>query len=270
MASYDYDIANLALARLGQGQIVSLAQAGRDAEVCNLFYTQNRDYCLGLTDWVATTSKVHMIRAGKISISDITAAEPPVLTCTGHVFVTGDLITVEDALGMTEINDGIYVVDAYTSLTVTLHDTEGVDVVGTGWTAYTSSGYAYRHPGNNWEYIYDLPSGCLKVLGLMDENFGESDSYEWERQKDLIYCDVDYAAVKYLPKESTVTTYDNDLVELMAARLAWLICPRVSNDKSLKTTLNQEWLAIAGRGQMTNAEGSQNDERSEDLWINAR
>ncbi len=270
MASYDYDIANLALARLGQGVITSLAQAGRDAEVCNLFYAQNRDYCLNVADWVAVTSKVHMARAGMISISSISAAEPPVLTCTGHLFVSGDLVTVEDALGMTEINGGVYVVNTYTSTTITLYDTEGEMVVGTGWTAYTSQGYAYRHPGNDWEYVYDLPSSCLKVLCVMDDNFGESESYEWKREKDMLYCDVDYAAVKYLPQETDVTKFDEDLVELMAARLAWLICPRISNDQSLRQILNNEWLAIAGRGQMTNAEGAMNDERSEDLWVNAR
>ena len=270
MATNDYDIANLALARLGQGQITSLGQAGRDAEVCNLFYAQNRDYCLGASDWVAVTSKVHMARAGKVSISKATAAEPVVLTCTGHLFVTGDLVTVEDALGMTQLNDGVYVVNAYTSITIALYTTEGAKTSGTLYSAYTSQGFAYRHPGNDWGYIYDLPSGCLKVLGVLSEVLGESEEYTWKREKDLLYCDVDYAAVKYLAQQTDVSKFDEDLVELMAARLAWLVCPRISNDQTLRGTLNNEWMAILGRGQMTNAEGSQNDGIGESLWINAR
>lgn len=270
MASYDYDIANLALARLGQGQITSLGQAGRDAEICNLFYSQNRDYCLGAADWVAVTARAHMVRSGKISITSATAAEPVVLTCTGHLFVTGDLVTVEDALGMTELNDGVFAVNAYTSTTITLYTTEGAKTSGTLYTAYTSQGYAYRHPGNDWEYVYDLPSGCLKVLGVLSEEFGESDAYIWKREKDILYCDVDYAAVKYLAQETDVAKFDEDLVELVAARLAWLICPRISNDQTLRGTLNQEWLGILGRAQMTNADGSQGDGPGEALWINAR
>ena len=270
MATNDYDIANLALARLGQGTITSLAQAGRDAEVCNLFYSQNRDYCLNVADWVAVTNKVHMARAGKISISSATAAEPPELTCTGHVFVDGDLITVEDALGMTQMNGGVYVVTAYTSTTITLYDTEGEAVDGSGWSAYTSQGFAYRHPGIDRAFVYDLPSGCLKVLTLLSENFGESETYTWTREKDLLYCDVEYAGVKYLSQQTDVSLFDEDLVELMAARLAWLICPRICNDQTLRNTLNNEWMAIAGRGQMTNAEGSQNDAQGESLWVNAR
>ena len=108
------------------------------------------------------------------------------------------------------------------------------------------------------------------LFANLSENFGESETYTWTREKDLLYCDVEYAGVKYLSQQTDVSLFDEDLVELMAARLAWLICPRISNDQTLRNTLNNEWMAIAGRGQMTNAEGSQNDAQGESLWVNAR
>ena len=270
MASYDYDIANLALARLGQGTITSLAMAGRDSEVCNLFYAANRDYCLALVNWTCATEKIHMARAGKIAITGITAATPPVISCTGHLFVTGDLVTVEDVVGMTEINDGVYIAVTAATGTIHLHDTEGEDVVGAAWTAWASGGYVYRHPGNDWQYVYDLPTGCIKVLEALDENLAENASYLWVRVKDLIYCDLEFAAVKYIKSETDVTKYDDQMVDLMAARLAWLICPRISNDQTLRTTLNTEWLSFAGQAKMANADGAGADEQGENLWVNAR
>ena len=270
MATNDYDIANLALARLGQGTITSLAQAGRDAEVCNLYYAQNRDYCQVINDWSSLTDKVHLTRAGKTAVAGYIAGNPADVLLVNACYETGDLITIEDVVGTTQMNDGIFVVGAYVSIAVYLYDVEGNSVDGTGWNAWVSGGYVYRHPGNDWEYVYDLPSGCLKVLNLLDENFGESENYTWKRERNLLYCNMENAGVKYLGREPDVTRWDSYLVELMAARLAWLICPRISNDQTLRATLNQEWQAIAFKGYMDDSSGKMNDGIGEDLWVNAR
>lgn len=270
MATYDYDIANMALARLGQGQITSLGQTGRDAEVCNLFYAENRDFCLTLTDWITLTTRVHLVRAGKIAISKITQASPCVLTCSGHVYTSGMLLTVEDALGMTEINDGVYVVKTYTATSITLYTVYGSALDATSWAAYTSGGYAYMGAGANWQYVYDVPTDCTKFLTVLDEDFGESETYTWMREKDDIYTNVENAGAKYIKTTATISRYSTPLIHLMAARLAWCICPRITNDQKLLAQLYREWMELAALGRMENAERKVSNEPGETLWVNAR
>ena len=265
----DVDIANLALARLGQDAITSLDNSSRDSKICYRFFDQNRDYCLSLYNWISVTEKIHMTRAAKTLISSASAASPVVLGMTGHSFLTGDLVTVEGALGMTELNYGRFVVYSYTSIAITLYNTDGTVTDGTTYTAYTSSGYAYRDAGNNWDYVYDLPSACARVVNLLDEDFGTG-GYEWERKKDLLYCNVEYAGVEYLHKDTTPSHYDTQLVELISARLAWLISPKITSDEALKREVYKDWLTVSAQARLLNAKGRQAIPQAENLWIRAR
>lgn len=70
-------------------------------------------------------------------ITAATAADPVVLTITGHPFSDGDEIFVQDVVGMTEIND--------LSFTVANSDTDTVELSGVDgqlYTSYTSGGIA--------------------------------------------------------------------------------------------------------------------------------
>lgn len=269
MASYDYDIANLALARLGQGTITSLGAAGRDATVCNLFYTQNRDWCLKKAPWLSVRSRVHLVRGGTVAITGITAAEPPVVTCSGHLFTEGDLVTIEDIVGMTEVNDGVFVAKSVTSTTIALYDTYLTMIDGTAYTAFTSGGFAYFSPGDEWQYVYDIPSGCLKVERVLDDEFGWTDTHKWLRVRDRLYTNVEYAGMEYVARETDVAEYDDDLVEFMSTRLAWLICPRISNDVDLRRTLRDEWMLVLSEGEAENADGGSDDGAASPLWTGA-
>lgn len=73
-------------------------------------------------------------------IEGATQANPVVLTMTGHSFSNGDEIYVSDVAGMTELNGRNFLVSNAAANTIELHDLNGVDVDGTGYTAYTSGG----------------------------------------------------------------------------------------------------------------------------------
>ncbi len=76
------------------------------------------------------------------TITGITQADPAVVTITGHTFSDGDTCVIETVSGMTEINSQPYLVANSTANTFELTDLDGVDIDSTGFTAYSSGGYA--------------------------------------------------------------------------------------------------------------------------------
>jgi hypothetical protein len=271
VATYAVDIANGALGRLGQPAISTLADTTRDAVICNTFYEPNRDVCLAMVNWVSCTQKVALARAGKKTITGITKATPPVVTCAGHQYAVGDLVTIEDVVGMTQLNYGMFTVQAVSgSTTITLYDVEGAAIPGLTYTSYSSGGYVYRHPGFDWGYMYDLPTDCIRPIAVMDEYQHEDPAYDWKQERTWVYANHPYAALKYLKKNTDPSVWDADLTELMEARLAWQIAPRISSDASLKQQLAQEWTMLAVRAKMNNQSTMKQVQQPSVLWTNSK
>jgi hypothetical protein len=76
------------------------------------------------------------------TISGATQADPIVITATGHPFLDGDEVRIQNILGMTELNNNVYTVANKAANTFELTDSGGVDIDGTGFTAYLSGGTA--------------------------------------------------------------------------------------------------------------------------------
>jgi len=76
-----------------------------------------------------------------------TAANPcEITTTTDHGFITGDIINIEDVVGMTELNDNYYTITRVDATKFTL----GVD--STLYTAYTSGGKCYKRTFANYSF----------------------------------------------------------------------------------------------------------------------
>jgi len=266
----EVDIANMALQRLGQPTISTMTESSRDASICNQLYDQNRDYCLMLCDWDCLVHREFLPYAGSVAIAGATAANPVVVTCTGHLYVDGELVTIQSVAGMTELNDNVYRVYSYTSTTITLYDTDGTTTNGSGYTAWTSGGRVLRYGGDNWVYVYDIPTDCLKVLAVLDDEFGEHTSYEWRKERTFLYTNIEDAGIKFVKIETDPTLYEADLVEVIAARLAWFVSMRVHSDKQLRAEVRAEAMSAMARARITNAEGKQDGGPPDDLWTDAR
>lgn len=83
--------------------------------------------------------KIETTRAAAKTITGITAASPPVVTATAHGYSNGDIVVITGVVGMVQVNDRCFQVASVTTDTFEL---EGV--VGTGYTAYSSGGSAYK------------------------------------------------------------------------------------------------------------------------------
>jgi hypothetical protein len=264
------DIANIALQRLGEPVITTMTEVSRNAGICNQLYAQNRDYCFNLAEWACLMQRAVLARSAKVSISGISKASPAVVAATGHTFVANELVTIEDVVGMTQVNEGTYRVFSVGTNSMTLYDTDGTTLDSTGFTAWISGGSVYRAPGAEYAFVYDLPADCLKVVEVLDSNFGSSDHYTFRKERNYIYTDLVNAGVKYVRQITDASVYESDLVEVMAARLAWLIVMRISGDKALKAEVTQDANAAVVKAKMTNAMGREDEGPPEASWLDSQ
>jgi len=75
-----------------------------------------------------------------VALTDITQADPGVVTSTGHGLSNGDEVFIESVLGMIEVNGKSFIVAGVTANTFELNDVDGNTVDTTGFTAYASGG----------------------------------------------------------------------------------------------------------------------------------
>lgn len=93
-----------------------------------------------------------------ITISGATQADPVVVTATAHGLSTNNYVRIRKVSGMTELNNQVFRVGTTTANTFELKDPiNGQTVDGTGFTAYTSGGYALK--GVPMNSIEDLGTG---------------------------------------------------------------------------------------------------------------
>lgn len=82
-----------------------------------------------------------------VNISAISQANPgQITTSVAHGFVTGDIINIEDVVGMTECNDQYYTITVVDTTKFTI----GVDTSGYG--AYVSGGKCYKRTYANYTF----------------------------------------------------------------------------------------------------------------------
>lgn len=86
-----------------------------------------------------------------LTVTALTAANPAVMTATAHGFSNGDYVLVSEVLGFEDsdgtsgVNDKTFIVRSATTDTFRLEGMDGVNVDGTGFTAYVSGGQVRKY-----------------------------------------------------------------------------------------------------------------------------
>lgn len=84
-----------------------------------------------------------------VVISNITQADPAVVTAPGHSFTDGWQVRMSSVAGMTEVNNEVYSVSTVSGSAFELRDsTDTVDIDSTGFTAYSTGGSVLRVENN--------------------------------------------------------------------------------------------------------------------------
>jgi len=114
-----------------------------------------------------------------ITISGATKADPVVITATSHGLSNGNLVDIENVVGMTELNNVRYTVSSVTTNTFELESIEPtpVDIDGTGYTTYISGGEARL---------------CVTTLSGLD--YLEGESIDIVDRDTVVYSDVTVSA----------------------------------------------------------------------------
>lgn len=163
MASTQLDICNRVSQKLGGPLLTSLAGTAADSQpittaLKRVFWdaflaelrTHNWNFAIRRTS----------ISAPYVTITAVTAAEPPVVTYIGTDPDNGDKVYIEDVLGMTELNGNYYRIANInkTSNTFELVDVDTLENIdGTAFTAYTSAGTATICPYYGFLRKYPIP-----------------------------------------------------------------------------------------------------------------
>jgi hypothetical protein len=253
MASYDYDIANLALTRLGATPITSLDDGSRNATVINGIYSMLRDEVLRAHPWKFATRRVTLGEhaANELTITDITAADPGVVTYTGTDPEDGDEYLIDDVIGMTEVNENIYVVSNVDSDSNTF---ELLDTDTTSYTAYDSAGTAVEQIPHtaDFEYVYDLPSDCLRVFAINDN---------WDALFEIdpvgIMTNENPCEIIYCRQVTDVTKYDPTFVDAFAWRLAMESCIAITGSMKKAELAAKMFYATMAKAQLFDASEKQ-------------
>lgn len=165
-----------------------------------------------------------------------------------HPFENGDLIKISDVVGMTELNDNTYMVGDCTLNGFTLYEQDGTATVdGTAFTEYVSGGTISRVQPFGYEYAFELPNDCIKVI---ETSLGEAD---WVEENNLLLTNqeadtVDIVYIRYLADPMKFSPL---LAECVATRLASVCCMALSKSLEKQRVLDAEFAAILSlaRGQ---------------------
>jgi hypothetical protein len=226
MASNDFEIVNLALVRLGATRITSLSDGSRNANEANAIYSLIRDEVLRghAWNWATRVADLEAHIDNVLTITDITQANPGVVTYTGTDPADGDEYKIAAVVGMTELNGNIYTVQNVNTVadTFELYDDEGKKLNTTTYTAYGSAGTATEqitHESAEYDNVFHLPDDNLRILEL-----NKNPEALYEVIEDHLFTNEDEGEVQYIKQVTTVTTYDANFVNAFAWRLAAELC----------------------------------------------
>ena len=121
--------------------------------------------------YIATVEVVERVSDNHVAdltatITNITQANPAVVTASSHGFTNGEKIIIRNVVGMTEVNNLVFTVAGATTNTFQL---SGID--STGYTAYTSGGSAGLSQGvKTWsEGAFSVKNGYPRAVAFYEE-----------------------------------------------------------------------------------------------------
>ncbi len=219
----DIDICNLALDFLKQNKtlVTSITSPTTEEEkTCARWYETTREALIRSHYWVFARKRKQILRV-QATVTGATVADPVVVTAAAHGFLDGDSIKITDVVGMTDINDTVYLVSSKTTNTFELTDIEGNDIDGSAFTAYTSGGIVSPFVFG-YADAYQLPTNFLKLHFIGDDSI-RNFKFDYEFEGDRLLLNNSTGAslnIGYVQNITDVTKFDALFVILLAAELA--------------------------------------------------
>ena len=199
-------------------------------------------------------------------ITAATAANPVVITAAAHGFSNGDWVYIHGVKGMTELNGNFYIVAGATTNTFSLTDTDGVDIDGSAYTAYTSGGQileAIEMPQTDSGAIvvYHKPADLVRPTKKNDKNALIS------VEQDKIVSNVENLIIKYTFLCTDATKYFPKFTQALSTRLAAEIAFGITNSTTKAESLKKLYLDVdLPTACSTDSTQGSPDEADQDDW----
>ena len=283
MATTQLGICNRAIQKVGGPSLADLAGTDIYTVAVLRAYTDALEYELRTHNWNFAIRRA-ALSAPYVTITAITAANPPVVTYTGTDPSNGDRIYIESVAGMTEVNNHYYAIaDVNTgSNTLELQDPDLLtDIDGSAYTAYTSGGTGKIVPPYGWARKFPLPSNCIRVIEINGFSGTQSNLGGYGFGSDftiengyILANDSGPLFIRYITADTTnyipVSSWDAMFKEVMACRIALEISTEVKQNDANWEKLNKEYMRALSQAKAGDAIETPSDIRPEDDWILSR
>lgn len=202
-----------------------------------------------------------------MTITNITQANPAVVTYTGDNPQGGDRIYIENVTGMTEVNGNYYVIDNLDvgAKTFSLRDPDTLaNINSSAYTAYSSGGTA-----KSLSFIRLISINGFE--GVTPNLGGLGHSQDFTMENDSILCNDDGPLeIRYVFNETDVKKYDAMFKEALACKLALEMTHEIKQDDSNKNIIAQEYMMVIKHAKMGDAIETPAEVMPESYWLQSR
>ena len=125
-------------------------------------------------------------------------------------------------------------------------------------------------PAFGYSYAYQLPSGCLRVLGMvgLDENIDTTLEYKLEDQK--LLTNESGAQIKYIIRVEDTGLFDSRFCSALASRLAAEAAYQIKASAAMKKQMMDEYRDELSGARSIDAQEDTPEVAVSNPWIEAR
>jgi len=120
------------------------------------------------------------------------------------------------------------------------------------------------HDQWGYEYGYELPGACLRVIQLEDL------SYEFKIERGILFTDESECKIMYIYDEETVATFDKLFYDALVAKLAWDMAWPLTHSTSFTEAAQKRFDLTIGEARSIDGQEGTPPEFESDTWLDAR
>ena len=129
-------------------------------------------------------------------------------------------------------------------------------------------------PAWGFSYAYQLPSDCLRVIGIQDPNATYNDDIDpamgFKIEGDHLLTDEETVYLKYIYRATIAGEYDSRFVSAFASRLAAEVAYYITGSSGLKEQMMKEYSFEIAGARSIDAQENPADAVEDSRWADAR
>lgn len=244
------EIVNGALMRYGEETLTNLAGVDKITTLMNARYGPALRAVLALHPWGFAAKRVKLTSSNfpkSVSVTAITAANPPVVSAAGHTLANGEYAVLSGVEGMTQINGLVSVVANVAAGTFELSDIDA-----SNFSAYTTGGTAGLAPAFDYTYYHALPSDYMRFVNLREGSRANLIE-DWRVETNYIASNYETLYMKYVYERTEESVAPPLFAEALSAYLAWDTCYAITNSDNKKNSLWNELQQILAKARFVDS-----------------